>query len=274
MQIKHQISELGGLSKQERKLVADLRRQGLSIVDNRAVIEKLKITRSAANQILLRLEKKGWLQRVERGRYIFVDLTATNPTPIVEDALVLAMDLFSPCYLTGWTAAEHWGLTEQIFNSILVYSATYQRISENNIGGVNFVLRRVQDSDIFGTKVIWSSNHKIVIADMHRTIIDILNRPEDGGSAIQTFEICREYFQSSEADTNKLLLYADKIGNGTVFKRLGFIGEQLLPTAVEFIETCQKNISKGVSLFDPSGPKKGRIYSKWNLKINIALGDT
>jgi hypothetical protein len=31
---------------------------------------------------------------------------------------LVAHKLFSPCYIGGWIAAHHWGLTEQIFNSI------------------------------------------------------------------------------------------------------------------------------------------------------------
>lgn len=272
--MKNQETILGGLSAQERKIVGSLRREGFTVVDNQILIQKFDFSRSAANQTLLRLEKKGWLQRVERGRYIFVELTAAKPNPIAEDALVLAMDLFSPCYLTGWTAAEHWGLTEQIFNSILVYSSAYQRTSEKKVGGVNFVIRRIKDAEIFGTKSIWSSNRKIAMADKHRMVIDILNRPEDGGSAVVAFEICKEYFSSSVADSQMLLRYAERLGNGTIFKRLGFIVERLVPKQTEFIETCHQKISKGISLFDPSGPKKGRIFSKWNLRMNIAFGET
>ncbi len=272
--MKNHETTLGGLSTQERQIVGSLRREGFTVVDNQTLIQKFEVSRNSANQTLLRLEKKGWLQRVERGRYIFVDLTAAKPNPIAEDALVLAMDLFSPCYLTGWTAAEHWGLTEQIFNSVLVYSSAYQRASEKKVGGVNFVIRRVKDDEIFGTKSIWSSNRKIAMADKHRTVIDILNRPEDGGSAIVAFEICKQYFTSSEADNQTLLRYAERLGNGTVFKRLGFVAERFVPKEEGFIDACHRKISKGVSLFDPSGPKKGPILSKWNLRMNIAPGET
>jgi hypothetical protein len=272
MQMKNQEATLGGLSARERQIVGGLRRDGFTVIDNQILIQRYEVSRNTANQMLIRLEKKGWLQRVERGRYIFVELTAAKPNPIAEDALVLAMDLFSPCYLSGWTAAEHWGLTEQIFNSILVYSSAYQRTSEKKVGGINFVLRRVKDNEIFGTKIVWSSSRKIVMADKHRTIIDILNRPVDGGSSVVAFEICKEYFVSPDADFQTLLRYAERLGNGAVFKRLGLIAENIVPSQKEFTDTCFRNISKGISLFDPSGPKKGQISSKWNLRMNIAIG--
>lgn len=272
--MRNQDPHIGGLSSQERLFIAAVRHEGLSIITNETVKQNTGLSENAANQVLLRLNKKGWIQRVKRGHYILLDLTATSPEPIVEDALVLAMDLFSPCYLTGWTAAEHWGLTEQIFNTILVHSATYQRNSETKTGGVKFIVRRIKQEDLFGTKSIWSSNHKIEMADRHRTVVDILNRPEDGGGAELTYEICKSYLLSNDMNPTSILQYAERLGNRSVFKRLGFIVEHLVPSQVAFIEACHKRISKGVSCFDPSGPKTGRIHSRWNLRINFALGDS
>ncbi len=263
---------LGGLSRQERHLLATVRREGISIINNEVLTERAGLSRAAANQALLRLEKKGWLQRVKRGQYVLVDLTSTVPTPIIEDALALAMDLFSPCYLTGWTAAEHWGLTEQIFNSVLVHSATYQRASEKKAGGIKFVIRRIKSDEIFGTKTIWSSNRKVEMADKPRTIIDILNRPEDGGGAELAYEICKAYLSSPEANSTALLEYAERLDNRAIFKRLGFVAEQATPSKTSLIAACHQKISKGLSLFDPTGPQKGRIYSRWNLRVNITFG--
>ena len=39
-----------------------------------------------------------------------------NISSSLEDPLVIAEKLFSPCYVGGWSAAEYWGITEQIFN--------------------------------------------------------------------------------------------------------------------------------------------------------------
>lgn len=271
--MKESNSTPGGLSRQERHLLAEIRQNGTSIINNEVVAKQTGLSHAAATQTLLRLQRKGWLQRVKRGQYILVDLAATSSNSVAEDALVLAMDLFSPCYLTGWTAAEHWGMTEQIFNSILVHSATYQRVSEKVTAGVKFVVRRIQPEQIFGTKGIWSSNRKVEMADQHRTIVDILGRPEDGGGAELSYEICKSYLLSPAMNPAVLLDYVARSGNRVVFKRLGFIAERVCPKQTDLIQTCEKNQSKGLSYFDPTGPKKGRIISKWNLRVNIATGD-
>lgn len=63
----------------------------------------------------------GWPRRVRRGLYLVLPLEAQSDRAItVEDPWILADELFSPCYIGGWSAAQHWGLTEQIFRSVFV----------------------------------------------------------------------------------------------------------------------------------------------------------
>ena len=82
-----------------------------------------------ANKILLRLEKKEWLRRVSRGVYILVPLSSPQPDIAPEDPWAMALELFSPCYIGGFSAAEYWDLTEQVFNTIVVFTTSYQRKS-------------------------------------------------------------------------------------------------------------------------------------------------
>jgi|GEM_PF-6032200 len=40
-----------------------------------------------------------------------------------DEPWAVAQKLFVPCYVGGWSAAEYWDFTEQIFNSTLVVLA-------------------------------------------------------------------------------------------------------------------------------------------------------
>ena len=71
-------------------------------------------------RILAALAGSGWLARVRRGWYIGVPIEASAPGEWREDPWVVATTLFSPGYIGGWSAVEHWGLTDQIFNVIYV----------------------------------------------------------------------------------------------------------------------------------------------------------
>ena len=86
------------------------------LVSVAAAAEALHLSSREAAVRLARLERAGWLARVRRGLYVVRPLeSARTAIPTVEDPWVLARELFSRCYIAGWTAAEHWGLTEQIF---------------------------------------------------------------------------------------------------------------------------------------------------------------
>ena len=80
------------------------------------------MSRTYGNLTLSRLHKKGWLHRVRRGLYTIVPLHSNTGSPLPEDPLAIARGLFAPCYMSGWIAAEHWDLTEQVSNAVALLS--------------------------------------------------------------------------------------------------------------------------------------------------------
>jgi predicted transcriptional regulator of viral defense system len=262
-----------GISQAERNIIDMLTRLGKQIVRPTDLQKELGYDRQQSNLILSRLCKKGWLQRLKAGIYRIVPLGSESSSPVPEDAWAIAMDLFSPCYISGWTAAEHWELTEQIFNSTVIFTGQQQRKKETTIAGLNYRTKFIEPENIFGTKKIWSSNKAILIADLHRTIIDVLDDPALGGGGRQTLDIIKAYSQHKEANPEMLLEYAEKLGHGAVFKRLGLVAEKLLHLPASSLEKIHARIKKGIILFDPNGPNSGPIITKWRIRINIPLGD-
>ncbi|MBW2702681.1 MAG: type IV toxin-antitoxin system AbiEi family antitoxin domain-containing protein, partial [Deltaproteobacteria bacterium] len=238
------------------------------------LLEIHTVSRGIANLILSRLCRKGWLQRLKRGLYRVVPLGASSPNPVVEDAWPLAMDLFSPCFISGWSAAEHWDFTEQIFNSISVVTARPQRRSLQVYGGVKFRTRTLQAQRMFGSNKVWFGSRRVEIANPHRLVVDILDLPAFGGGGRHTLDVVRAYLRSQAADLSNLMEYAERYGSGTLFKRLGFIVERFGTPGDEWLDRCLGNTSSGLSKLDPAGPDKGKIVSKWNLRINIPLGES
>src|ERR1700690_4166852 len=112
-----------------RQLMSDLARAslgGLVSVDKAAGVMGVP-THDAAVR-LGRLVRAGWLARARRGLYFVLPLEASaEAPPVAEDAWLLANELFAPCYVGGWTAAEHWGLTEQLFRTTFVVTAAPRR---------------------------------------------------------------------------------------------------------------------------------------------------
>jgi len=264
---------MAGLSVQERHLIDSLVAREVAAVGAEHVIELFGISRSSANQILSRLCRKGWLQRVKRGVYAVVPLGSSSPEPAVEDAWPLAEALFAPCFISGWSAAEHWDLTEQIFNSVSVVTGKRQRRSLHRAAGVTFRTRSLGAGRLFGAKRIWLGSRRIKVADPHRLVIDILDDPTFGGGGRHTVDVVREYWRSPHASPDRLLDYARRFGRGTVFKRLGFLSETFSSVSTDWLDECRDGISSGVSLLDPAGSRKGGIVTRWNLRINLPMDD-
>jgi predicted transcriptional regulator of viral defense system len=263
----------GGLGEVERTVLSALAALERPAATTKDVERQLGMSRKAANLLLSRLTRKGWLRRLRRGWYAVVPLSSTSAEPVSEDPLAVAMQLFAPCYISGWTAAQHWELTEQIANTVVVYSAKPQRTGEQKVGGVSYRIRRVPKNAIFGTTKAWSGTVPVQMATPHRTVIDILDAPEMGGGGRQTLDIVRAYWRRNDVDPDLLFDLAAKLGRGTIFKRLGFTGERFGHPSQAWLEACRSKLSAGVSLLDPTGPRRGPIVSRWRLRINVPPGD-
>ncbi|MBC8068900.1 MAG: type IV toxin-antitoxin system AbiEi family antitoxin domain-containing protein [Deltaproteobacteria bacterium] len=234
----------------------------------------LTVPRATANQILQRLAAKGWLLRIRRGLYAPVPLGAATTRAGIEDPWLVAMAMYSPGYISGWSAAEHWDLTEQIFNAVSVVTAVPQRSTSQEHGGVSFHVRTVSPAAIFGVKQIWLGSSKVRVADPTRVVIDVLQAPDLGGGMRHTLDIVRNYWRSAHADPVRALEYAEQLGVGAVFKRLGYTAERFARTSDDWRERCRNGMSAGVSRLDPTGPNRGRIVTSWRLRVNAPVDDT
>lgn len=262
-----------GIGRAERQVIDTMTRLGKLIIRATDLETEFGYNRTKSNLILFRLYKKGWIQRLQSGVYHIIPVGSTSTNPVPEDAWAIAMELFSPCYISGWTAAEHWELTEQIFNSTVIFTAKKQRKKEHLIAGLSYRTKFIAPKNIFGTKKIWSSNKPILIADPHRTIIDILDDPEIGGGGRHTVDIIKTYLQHKEANLEMLWEYAEKLNHGAVFKRLGFLIEKITLPPQDWLEKIHSKIKTGIINFDPNGPNAGPIITKWGIRINIPIED-
>ena len=228
----------------------------------------LDIEVDRTRRLLAALADSGWLARVRRGWYIGVPIDASAPGEWREDPWVVAATLFSPGYIGGWSAVEHWGLTDQIFNVIYVVVGRKVAPTRQTLQGTDFLIRTVPERALFGTRRVWRQSVAVNVADLHRTMIDILDVPASAGGVLHAFEVLQAYLESEHFDQAKLLEYGDRLGRGTVFKRLGYLTERAKIADADFIEACRSRITRGVSRLDPSGPSTGHIVAKWNLRVN------
>jgi len=244
------------------RLAAVLRKSGdfLTVTDAR---QALGVDRVAAAKVLARWHQQGWITRVRRGLYVPVAPSSLPSDQVMEDPWALVPQLFSDAYIGGATAAHHWDLTEQLFRSVFVYTTQQIRRSHQTVHGTAFVVRHINKAKLFGTRAVWRGQIKIQVSDVHRTVIDILNSPADGGGIRHVADCLRAYFARADCDTATLLGYAGRLDNGAIYKRLGFLAETL-GAAPELVEACAAHLTEGIVKLDPAVASP-RLIRRWRL---------
>jgi len=260
-----------GINEKNRKLLDSLSSFKEKIFSIRDASEMMELPIKDTRLYLAYFARRGWLARIKRGLYISVPLGIVNPQEYKENPWVVANKIFSPCYIGGWSAAEHWDLTEQIFNTVYVFTFRTFRNKNISVNGTEFVLRFIGGKRTRHIKGVWVENTKIQISDPEQTLVDILNDPAAGGGIRHVAEIIRNYFDSDYSNGIKLLGYIKESRNRTIYKRLGYILEILNIQNSEIIKECHKNISTGYSLLDHTISSKGTFSRRWNLQVNAEI---
>ena len=262
MQIKH--STARPVTANKSKLLSVIQAAGDVIHIEDAEIA-LSTSRTNAAKTLARWTNQGWLRRIESGVYVPAALDSLDSELVLEDPWILVPALFSPGYIGGRTAAEYWELTEQIFRDVVVLTTQMVRKKQLIRHGITFTLNHIQENKLFGTTPIWRSKSKVLISDIHKTMIDMLDNPAIGGGIQHVYDCLLVYLKRAVRDNEKLIDYAKRMNNGAIFKRLGFLLEKNNDNS-NLINTCRQHLTTGYAKLDVS-LACSRLISRWNLWI-------
>lgn len=250
---------------QGRRRLGMLVRETGDVITVEKAAQILRLDPIATAKMLARWTSQGWLRRVSQGRYVAAPIEAVDRDYVLEDPWVLVPALYSPGYIGGRTAASHWDLTEQIFNDIVVFTTRSLREKAERRHGTTFTLKHIESNRLFGTRTVWRGRSKVAVSDIHRTIIDMLDDPSVGGGIQHVADCLEQYLRRPERNDEHLISYAQRLGNGAVFKRLGFLIEEN-SSAEQLRLACRAHMTKGYSKLDPA-LEKGHLASRWNLWV-------
>jgi predicted transcriptional regulator of viral defense system len=239
----------------------------------------------SASRRLATLARSGWLRRVRKGTYQILPLDAISSieTPY-EDPWTLATTVFEPCYIGGWSAAEHWGLTEQLFRDTLVVTAAHVRDTEAIVAGLAFRLARVAPRRAVGDAFVWRGATRVGCSSAERTLVDGANSPAWVGGVRHLAEMLVRYAEGPKPNLEGFTRTLADWGRGAGAKRLGFLAEHLargernadaraVLLAVRY--EALKYRSTGVVKLEPAIRSRGRMNTAWGLWLNadVSRGD-
>ena len=251
------------MSANESTLLSSLAEGGRNIFTVDDVVSTLDTTYGNAKVIVNRLVKKAWLMRLASGKYLILPLEAGVKPLWSEHGFVIASSLVDPYYIGYGSALNYHGLTE--FVSPAVYVVASKRVKSRTILSTRFRFITVTESKMFGSEEAVISGRRVKVSDVEKTVADCLDHPEYSGGLD---EIAKSiFFEHKIMDFKKVIGYAEKMGNRTIIKRLGYLLELFgYEEYRPFFEGIM--LSEGYSKLDPGLPRKGRINEKWKLLAN------
>jgi predicted transcriptional regulator of viral defense system len=221
-------------------------------------------------ELLSAMVERRLLMRVKKGLYYIIPYEQ-DPDSFMPDWHLLVPHLVGDAqYYIGYYSAMQ-------IHSLITQPALKEQIIVNKqikpavlkIKGIPFQFIYHNEKHFFGYKKTWiDSFHKIESADLEKTFIDALFKPEYAGGIT---EISKALHRSKEKiDFAKLTEYALRFDSLAVSKRLGYLLE-LLQMDSTAIDTLQRLATKSYFLIEPSHPKTGKMLARWNIQENIDI---
>lgn len=217
-----------------------------------------------ASKILSRWASQGWVVRLRQGLYAAIPLKSSGGEMVLENPWVIVPVLFEHAYVGGWSAAQHWDLTEQIFSSVCVLTSDKIRRKDQVIGGTRFFLSSMRGDRHFGLRFEWQGKQRIAISDPVKTVVDMFHKPSLGGGIQHVAECLRNFRGSNWWDQDQLIEYANSFQSGALNKRLGVIAEIL--GLHELASNRLSHISSGNVQLDPKNPGT-KLITRWRVWV-------
>jgi len=233
--------------------------RGKKFVTVEQIIRNYSGKKKVLHTALSRLEKRGLIERIEKGKYMIIPLGAEKGKYTLNEFVIGAI-LVKPYCISYWSALHFYGLTEQIPNTVFIQTTARKKRREIEVFGVKYRITRIKDTKFFGIRKEWIEEAQINITDREKTIVDCLDKPHYCGGIVEVAKALK----NGKLDMEKISAYAQQIGNSGVIRRLGYLCDFLgIDISVSLVET------RNYLLLDPTMVHKGPKNSKWKLIINL-----
>jgi len=221
------------------------------------------------NKLLYRLARKRWLLRLEKGKYLLLPLEAGTEGLYSVHEFVIAAHLVEPYAIAYASALSFHDLFDLLPQTVFV--ATTRRKSDVTVEelGLRFRFITLTSHKFFGFQTVTIEEHPVQITTPSKTLVDGLDRPDLCGGIVELSKAICRYAQDG-ADWEQVTADAERLGNRTVFKRLGYLVEVTETEVGEWLERWRAEISAGETLLDPRYGRRGDYHSGWNLRLNVS----
>ena len=226
------------------------------------------LSASSARNLVHKAGQRGLVTRLKPGLYNLVPFELGRATEHIGSPYLIARELAgtAPSFLSHGTALElHRMVTQPNFT---VYVSCTRRVRAQTVGGYDFRFVHIAAAQEFGVVKHWIDKERFVmISDMERTIIDCLQHPAFAGGVT---EVARGLWMKRDVlKIERLVDYAQRLGVGSVVRRLGYLLEHYGMAKASEIEPLRGMLTATYQRLDPLHPAEGAFLSRWRLQLNV-----
>ena len=243
------------INQEQRDLLIFLDDQELEIFTFSDMEKRFGVLNKNLSNILANLVNHNLLIQFEKGKYC---------RPNFSNNFVIANHLCKNSAIAYWSALNHYGLTEQIPNTIFVQTDKLKRSKKVLNVGYKFI--KVHPKKIIGITSEGRGSYKFRITDIEKTVIDCFDLPQySGGFA----ELVRAFY-NAKLNKKKMLDYATAVDNLSIFKRISYLSELFEMKGFKtFQKETKKRLKNKYTYLSQFSEKAGKYLSRWKLCLNV-----
>jgi len=104
---------------------------------------KTSIRKDVLRVLLSRLESRGSIERIEKGKYLIIPLDSSYGEYTLHE-FVIGSWLVNPCAISYWSALHWYGMTEQIPSTVFIQTTGRKKKQNPEIFGVRYQVIKIK----------------------------------------------------------------------------------------------------------------------------------
>jgi len=274
---KLQFERERNLPPEEAKLGSYLQSREAALVAVQDLARYLNVSRNYASQLAVRLSRRGWLDRIAAGRYLYIPIEHGYEQRFPPmSPFVAGSVLVEPYYFGFGTANSYYGFTPQSRSTF--YIATTLRKEPIAWRGISYRFVHLGLHQFFGFRLVLRDGRTVQMSVPEKTIVDPIHRPNFSGGMP---EIVQAIVRSSgKIDQSRMVRFGISMRSKSLVQRLGYLLEILSTEGLlSFDSRLRSRLEDSIG----SSPvhlgsvakygSKGHYNSAWRIYRNIPMSD-